>query len=82
MFIANELSVIYPKAFVICLFVTGDRAENVDYCLVLMALSSEDSFTCHTYCDTGPLFIQSHPKDRHPCSTVGFELTMEGSSDL
>jgi hypothetical protein len=41
--------------------------------LALMAFSSEDSFSCHTYCDTGPRFIWSHPMDRHPRPTVGFE---------
>jgi hypothetical protein len=35
---------------------TGDRAANVDLCLALTAFSSEGSFTCHTYCYTGPLF--------------------------
>jgi hypothetical protein len=27
-------------------------------------LSREGSLSCHTYCDTGPPFFQSHPKDR------------------
>jgi hypothetical protein len=37
--------------------IAGDRAANVDLCLALTAFSSEGSFTCHTYCDTGsPLF--------------------------
>jgi hypothetical protein len=35
-------------------------------------LRREWSLLYHTYCDTGPRFIQSHPKDRHPCPTVGF----------
>jgi hypothetical protein len=36
---------------------------------------SEGSFTCHTFCDTGPQFIviRSHLKDRNLCPTVGFE---------
>jgi hypothetical protein len=34
-----------------------------------------------TYCDTGPRFIWSHPKDRHPRPTVGFEPPTQGSSD-
>jgi hypothetical protein len=42
----------------------------------------KESLSYHTYCDTGPRFIQSHPKDRHPCSTVGFEPMMQGWSDL
>jgi hypothetical protein len=29
----------------------------------LNAFSSEGSFTCHTYCDTGPPFLRSCPKD-------------------
>jgi hypothetical protein len=45
--------------------ITGDRAANLDLCLALMAFSSEGSFTCHTYCATGPRFIRCHPKDRH-----------------
>jgi hypothetical protein len=28
-------------------------------------LSREGSLSCHTYCDTGPRFFRSHPKD-HP----------------
>jgi hypothetical protein len=28
-----------------------------------MAFSSEGSFTCHTYCDTGPPFLRSYRKD-------------------
>jgi hypothetical protein len=43
--------------------ITGDRAANVDLCLALTAFSSEGSFTCHTYCDTGPPFLRSYPKD-------------------
>jgi hypothetical protein len=36
--------------------IAGDRAANLDLCLALAAFSSEGSFTCHTYCDTGPPF--------------------------
>jgi hypothetical protein len=43
--------------------ITGDGAANLDLCLALTAFSSEGSFTCHTYCDTGPPFFRSHPKD-------------------
>jgi hypothetical protein len=43
--------------------ITGDRAANLDLCLAHTAFSSEGSFTCHTYCDTGPPFLMSHPKD-------------------
>jgi hypothetical protein len=28
-------------------------------------LSREGSLSCHTYCDTGPRFFLSHPKDHH-----------------
>jgi hypothetical protein len=38
--------------------ITGDGAANLDLCLALTAFSSEGSFTCHTYCDTGPLFFK------------------------
>ena len=68
----------YPAAVAI----TGDGAANLDLCLALMAFSSEGSFSCHTYCDTGPRFMLSHPKGRHPRPTVGFELGTQGSSDL
>jgi hypothetical protein len=68
----------YPTAVTI----TGDWAANLDVCLALMPLSSEGSFTCHTYCDKGSQFIRSHPKDRHPRPTVGFEPGTQGSLDL
>jgi hypothetical protein len=45
-------------------------------------LSTEGSLSCHTFCDTGPRFIRSHPKDQHPRPTVGFEPLTQGSSDL
>jgi hypothetical protein len=38
--------------------ITGDRAANLDLCLTLTAFSSEGSFTCYTYCDTGPPFFK------------------------
>jgi hypothetical protein len=31
---------------------------------MLTTFSSEGSFTCHTYCDMGPPFLRSCPKDR------------------
>jgi hypothetical protein len=43
--------------------IAGNRAANLDLCLALTAFSSEGSFTCHTYCDTGPPFLRSYPKD-------------------
>jgi hypothetical protein len=43
--------------------ITGDRAANLDLCFVFTAYSSEGSFTCHTYCDTGPPFLRSYLKD-------------------
>jgi hypothetical protein len=39
--------------------ITDDRAANLNLCSALTAFSSEGSFTCHTYCDTGPPFIRS-----------------------
>jgi hypothetical protein len=65
-----------PHGFVICFelheeyyshlatdSINGDRAANLDLCLALMAFSSEGSFTCHTYCDTGPPFLRLYPKN-------------------
>jgi hypothetical protein len=43
--------------------IAGDRTANLDLCLALTAFSSEGSFTCHTYCETGPPFLRSYPKD-------------------
>jgi hypothetical protein len=43
--------------------ITGDRAANLDLWLALTVFSSEDSFTCHTYCDKEPPFLRSYPKD-------------------
>jgi hypothetical protein len=44
--------------------IAGDRAAYFDLCLALTAFSSEGSFTCHAYCDTGPPFLRSYPKDQ------------------
>jgi hypothetical protein len=41
--------------------IANDRAANLDLCLGLRAFSSEGSFTCHTYCDTGPPFLRKDP---------------------
>jgi hypothetical protein len=43
--------------------IIGDRIANLDLCLALTAVSSEGSFMYHTYCDTGPPFLRSYPKD-------------------
>jgi hypothetical protein len=43
--------------------ITDDKAANLDLCLALTAFSSEGSFACHTYCDMGPPFLRSYPKD-------------------
>jgi hypothetical protein len=59
----------YPAAVTIA----GDRTANLCLCLALMAFSSGGSFSCYTYCNMGPRFIQSHPKDRYPRPTVRFE---------
>jgi hypothetical protein len=48
--------------------IAGDRAANLDLCLAFTISSSEGSFTCHTYCDTGPPFLKSYPKD--PCFSL------------
>jgi hypothetical protein len=57
---------------------SNDRATNLDLCFALKAFSSEGSFSCHTYCDTGPQFTWSHPKEQHPRPTVGFEPGKQG----
>jgi hypothetical protein len=49
----------YPAAVII----TGDRASDLDLCSVLMAFSSEGSFTYQAWCDMGPWFKKCHPKD-------------------
>jgi hypothetical protein len=43
--------------------ITGDKAANLDLCLALTAFSSEGSFTCYTWCNMEPWFMQFHPKD-------------------
>jgi hypothetical protein len=43
--------------------ITGDRAAKSDLWLALTAFSSEGSFTCRTYCQTGPPFFRSYSKD-------------------
>jgi hypothetical protein len=43
--------------------ITDDGAANLVLCLALAAFSSEGSFTCHTYCDTGPPLLRSCRKD-------------------
>jgi hypothetical protein len=45
--------------------ITDDRAAKLDLCtaLTVFTCSSNGSFTCHTYCNTGPLFLRSYPKD-------------------
>jgi hypothetical protein len=62
--------------------ITGVRAANVDLWVALMVFSSEGSFSCHTYCNTGPRFIRFYPNNWHPCPTVEFELGTQGSPDL
>jgi hypothetical protein len=49
----------YPAAVTI----TSDRAAKLDQCLALVAFTSDGSFSCHTYCDTGPRFIRSPMAD-------------------
>jgi hypothetical protein len=51
--------------YLVTISITGERAANLDLkvCLALTSFSSEGSFTCHTYCDTGPPFLRPYPKD-------------------
>jgi hypothetical protein len=55
---------------------------DLDLCLALMFLALRVLFRTNSYCDTGPRFVRSHPKDRHPRPTLGFELGKQGSPDL
>jgi hypothetical protein len=48
---------------------------GLDLCLALTTFISEGSFKCHTYCDTGPQIIQSHPQDRSVSPIFEFKLT-------
>jgi hypothetical protein len=50
-------------SYLAAVIIFGDRAAKLDLCLTLRGFSSEDSFTCHTYCDTGPPFLRSYPTD-------------------
>jgi hypothetical protein len=50
-------------SYLATVIITGDKAANLDLCLALTAYSSEGSFSCHTYCDTGPPFLRSYQKD-------------------
>jgi hypothetical protein len=43
--------------------IASDRAANLDLCLALTPFNSEGFFACYTYCDTGPPFLRSYPKD-------------------
>jgi hypothetical protein len=43
----------------------GDKAENLDLCLELMAFSFGVHFTRQTFCERGLRFIRFHQKDRH-----------------
>jgi hypothetical protein len=62
---------------------TGDRVANLDLCLThSWFLELKVLFSCHTYCDTGPRFIRSRPRDLHPHPTVGFQPGTQGSPDL
>jgi hypothetical protein len=47
-------------------------------------LSRDGSLTCRTYCDTGPLFYRSHPKDcpiQSPLTTLKGMLRTYSNSD-
>jgi hypothetical protein len=62
--------------------ITADGAADLDLCIALMTFCTESYFMWHTFCDTGPRSIQSHPKDWHPRPTLVFEPATQGSSDL
>jgi hypothetical protein len=50
-------------SYLVTVTITSDRAAHLDLYLALTAFSSEGSYTCHTYCNTGPPFLRSYPKD-------------------
>jgi hypothetical protein len=41
----------------------GCKMTNVGRCLNSGSLSREGSLSCHTYCDMGYQFLQTHPKN-------------------
>jgi hypothetical protein len=51
------------------------RTANVDLYLALVAFSSKGFFNVAHLLRHDTTFIRSHPKDRHPRPTVGFEPT-------
>jgi hypothetical protein len=59
----------------------GDVSIYLDLCIALSAFSSEGSFTCHTYCDTGHPYLRSYPRDLWFwfLNTVLFDLAKEHS---
>jgi hypothetical protein len=73
----------YIFVLFVCLFVYSHTSNfSAIWWLSPLPVSREGSSSCHTYCNMGPWFIRSHPKDRHPSPTVGFEPPTQGSSDL
>jgi hypothetical protein len=53
----------YFEFYLATVAITCDKAANLDLCIALTAFSRGGSFTCHTYCDTGPPFLRQYPKD-------------------
>jgi hypothetical protein len=43
----------------------GERLQNLGLYSAPSILIRKGSLSCYTCCDTGPLFFQSHTKDRH-----------------
>ena len=43
--------------------IVGEGMQMKAYTRDLQLLSIVGSISCHTYCDTGPQILQSHPKD-------------------
>jgi hypothetical protein len=88
----NEENTHFQSLVIICLFVYSHTSnfsaiwrlsplpvtglQILAYARRSGPLSREGSLSCHTYSDTGPRFIQSHPKDRHLLPTVGFEPSL------
>jgi hypothetical protein len=54
------------------------RLQNLGLCSALKAFKQGGSLSCHTYCDTGPRFFRSHPKDSPNQSPLTTRLGVRG----
>jgi hypothetical protein len=49
--------------------IISEGLQNLDQCSALRVFNRRGSLSCHTWCDTGPWFFQSHPKN-HPIQST------------